>query len=129
MGFVICYCCTLLINSVAFVIRTARIDSLPAMLTPYDIDTLMSRTHLDLRGVMTAPNAGAPADTLPPVENSGIDFPCLIVWTIMHQAIAFLHLLLTIHLNTYPLLIRTSSAEAPGTDDPSVVLLPSPPTL
>ena len=63
MGFVICYCCTLLINSVAFVIRTARIDSLPAMLTPYDIDTLMSRTHLDLRGVMTAPNAGAPADT------------------------------------------------------------------
>ena len=95
----------------------------------YGIDTLMSRIHLDLRGVMTAPNAGAPADTLPPVENSGIDFPCLIVWTIMHQAIAFLHLLLTIHLNTYPLLIRTSSAEAPGTDHPSVVLLPSPPTL
>ena len=95
----------------------------------YGIDTLMSRIHLDLRGVMTAPNAGAPADTLPPVENSGIDFPCLIVWTIVHQSVAFLYLLLTIHLNTYPLLVQTSSAEAPGTDDPSVVLLPSPPTL
>ena len=95
----------------------------------YGIDTLMSRIHLDLRGVMTAPNAGAPADTLPPVENSGIDFPCLIVWILVHQSVAFLYLLLTIHLNTYPLLIRTSSAEAPGTDYPSVVLLPSPPTL
>ena len=79
MGFVICYCCTLLINSVAFVIRTAQIDSLTAMLTPYGIATLMSRIHFDLRGVMAAPNAGAPADTFLPVENSGIDFPCLIV--------------------------------------------------
>ena len=37
----------------------------------------------------------------------------------MHQADAFLYLLLTIHLNAYPLLIRTSSAEAPGTYHPS----------
>ena len=79
MEFVICYCCIGLINSVAFVMSTARIDSLTAMLTPYGIATLMSRIHFDLRGVMAAPNAGAPADTLLPVENSDIDFPCLIV--------------------------------------------------
>ena len=74
---------------------------------------------MDLRGVVTAPNADAPSDTLPSVENSDIDFPCLIIWTIVHQADTFLYLLLTIHLNAYPLLIRTSSAEAPGTDHPS----------
>ena len=37
----------------------------------------------------------------------------------LHQADAFIYLLLTIHLNAYPLLIRTSSAEAPGADHPS----------
>ena len=41
------------------------------------------------------------------------------IWTIVHQADAFLNLLLIIHLNAYLLLIGTFSAEALGTDHPS----------
>ena len=73
----------------------------------------ISYSFVDLCGVVTTPNADAPAYTLPLVDNSDIDFPCLIIWTIVHQV---LYLLLTTQLNAYPLLIRTSSAEAPGTD-------------
>ena len=55
---------------------------------------------MDLGEVLTAPNADAPADTLLlSVENSDIDFPCLIIWTIVHQADTFLYLLLTIIIN------------------------------
>ena len=82
----------LIVISVAFVMRAAQMDSLPAIRHPYDIASLPFCIHLDLRGVVAAaPNTDAPADTLPPVENSDIDFPLLIIWTIVHQADAFHH--------------------------------------
>ena len=82
----------LIVISVAFVMRAAQMDSLPAIRPPYGIASLPFCIHLDLRGVVAAaPNTDAPADTLPPVENSDIDIPLLIIWTIVHQADAVHH--------------------------------------
>ena len=53
----------LIVNSFAFVMRAARMDLLPAMGPHYDIASLPFRIHLDLRGVVAAPNTDAPADT------------------------------------------------------------------
>ena len=56
----------------------------------------------------------------PPIENVNIVCPRLIVWMIVRQASAFLYLLLiSVHINAYPLLIQISSAESPSTDHPS----------
>ena len=74
---------------------------------------------VDLRGVATAPNAGSPAYIVL-IENVNIVCPRLIVWMIVCQASAFLYLLLiSVHINAYPLLIQISSAESPSTDHPS----------
>ena len=56
----------------------------------------------------------------PPIENVNIVCPRFIVWMIVRQASAFLYLLLiSVHINAYPLLIQITSAESPSTDHPS----------
>ena len=56
----------------------------------------------------------------PPIENVNIVCPRLIVWMTVRQVSAFLYLLLiSVHINAYPLLIQISSAESPTTDHPS----------